>query len=124
MYDLISVDDHIIEPPRVWLDRLPEKYQDAGPHVEDVDGREYWVHEGTRVPTMGLNAVAGKPQEEWDTDPVRYTDMIRGCYDPVVRAEDMRLDGVVGSICFPTLPRFAGTLFLEFKDKTLADLFV
>ena len=124
MYDLISVDDHIIEPPRVWLDRLPEKYQEAGPHVEEVDGREYWVHEGTRVPTMGLNAVAGKPQEEWDTDPVRYTDMIRGCYDPVVRAEDMRLDGVVGSICFPTLPRFAGTLFLEFKDKTLADLSV
>jgi predicted TIM-barrel fold metal-dependent hydrolase len=34
------------------------------------------------------------------------------------------LDGVVGTVCFPTLPRFAGTLFLEFNDKELADLCV
>jgi predicted TIM-barrel fold metal-dependent hydrolase len=124
MYELISVDDHIIEPPRVWADRLPAKYQEAGPHVIDDEGREWWVYEGTRVDTMGLNAVAGKPQETWNMDPVRYSDMIQGCWDPAQRAKDMALDGVVGSVCFPTLPKFAGTLFLQFKDKELADLCV
>ena len=30
----ISVDDHVIEPPTVWLDRLPAKYHDVAPRVE------------------------------------------------------------------------------------------
>lgn len=124
MYDLISVDDHIIEPPGVWIDRLPAKYKDTAPHVIDDGTREWWVYEDSRVDTMGLNAVAGKPIEEWNMDPVRYTDMIQGCWDPAQRAKDMEMDGVVGSVCFPTLPRFAGTLFLEFKDKDMADLCV
>jgi predicted TIM-barrel fold metal-dependent hydrolase len=106
------------------VDRLPSKYKDAGPHVVDDGTREWWVYEDSRVDTMGLNAVAGKPIEEWDRDPVRYTDMIPGCWDPKQRAKDMELDGVVATVCFPTLPRFAGTLFLEFKDKELADLSV
>ena len=28
---IISVDDHDIEHPRVWLDRLPAKYADVAP---------------------------------------------------------------------------------------------
>src|SRR3981081_1083992 len=27
----ISVDDHVVEPPTVWTDRLPAKYLDVGP---------------------------------------------------------------------------------------------
>ena len=30
---IISVDDHVVEPPRLWQDRLPRKYQDVGPRV-------------------------------------------------------------------------------------------
>ena len=44
-------------------------------------------------------------------DPTRFTDMIPGCYDPVERAKDMLADGIRASVCFPTLPRFAGVLF-------------
>ncbi len=88
-YDLVSVDDHIIEPPTVWADRLPARYQEAGPHVVEDDDREYWVYEGRRGQTMGLNAVAGKERKEFSMDPVRYADMIPGCYDPVQRARDL-----------------------------------
>jgi hypothetical protein len=28
---IVSVDDHVIEPPRVWLDRLPRRYHDVAP---------------------------------------------------------------------------------------------
>ena len=28
---LVSVDDHLIEPPHVWSDRLPKKYTESGP---------------------------------------------------------------------------------------------
>ena len=123
-FDLFSVDDHVIEHATVWTDRLPRKLQEAGPHVVEEDGRELWVYEGTRNVTMGLNAVAGKPQEEWDMEPTRFSDMIPGCYDPHERARDMLADGIRASLCFPTLPRFGGVLFNDFKDKALADLCV
>ena len=119
--DLISVDDHVIEHARVWADRLPTKHLEAGPRVEEADGREYWVFEGQRIETMGLNAVAGKENKEFSMDPVRYSDMIPGCYDPVQRARDLLSDGVRGSVCFPTFPRFAGVRFLLAEDKELAD---
>ncbi len=73
---------------------------------------------------MGLNAVAGKPREQWGMEPVRFTDMIPGCYDPKARARDMAADGVMSTVLFPSLPRFGGALFVDFKDKELADVCV
>ena len=123
-YDLFSVDDHIIEHRRVWLDRLPSKYHEVAPHVIEEDGREYWVWEGTKSPQMGLNAVAGKPQEEWTMEPTRFSDMIPGCYDPAERAKDMAADGIRASLCFPTLAGFGGRVLNGYEDKVLADLCV
>ena len=31
---IISVDDHVVEPPHVWQEWLPEKWRERGPHVE------------------------------------------------------------------------------------------
>ena len=30
---IISADDHVVEPARVWQDRLPKKYLDVGPRI-------------------------------------------------------------------------------------------
>jgi len=30
---IISVDDHVVEPPTLWSDRLPKKFLDRGPRV-------------------------------------------------------------------------------------------
>ena len=57
---LISVDDHILEPPRLWVDRLPKKDHDRAPHMETHDGIEFWCYDGKRFPSSGLSAVAGK----------------------------------------------------------------
>ena len=124
MFRLFSVDDHIIEHARVWADRVPAKYRAAAPHVVEESGREYWEYEGRRQETMGLNAVAGKPQEEWSSEPARFTDMIPGCYDPKARAADFLADGILASVSFPTLPRFGGALFNEFTDRELASVCV
>src|SRR3954465_5779507 len=29
----VSVDDHLVEPPQLWTDRLPSRYLERGPHV-------------------------------------------------------------------------------------------
>jgi len=121
MYELISVDDHIIEPPDVWTDRVPAKFAELAPRVVELDdGSEAWLVNGAPAPTMGLNAVAGKPPETWDMDPVRYSDMIEACYNAAQRAEDLAVDGVVGSICFPSLLGFSGSRLLEYDDEELA----
>jgi predicted TIM-barrel fold metal-dependent hydrolase len=124
MYKIFSVDDHLVEPAHLWVDRVPAKYSELAPHVVAEGGRELWAYEEQRTMTMGLNAVAGKPREEWGMEPVRFSDMLPGCYDPKERARDMLSQGVLASICFPTLPRFGGLLFAGFKDKVLADLCV
>lgn len=123
-HQIVSVDDHLIEHPRVWQDRIPEKYRDAAPRIIETDGKHLWHYDGTVFPTIGLNAVAGKPREEWGMDPVRYEDMIPGCYDPVARVKDMDLDGVQTALCFPSFPGFGGGTFFRAQDKDLALLCV
>ena len=109
---IISVDDHLIEHPRVFTDRLPKKWHEAGPRiVESEEGNHQWVYEGKVFPYIGLNAVSGRPPEEFGMEPMRYEDMIPGCYDPVVRVKDMDIDGIQAAACFPSFPGFAGNAF-------------
>jgi hypothetical protein len=66
---IISVDDHVLEHPRVWLDRLPAKYADIAPRtVRLPDGNDTWLYEGARSGNFALNAVAGKHPGE-DSNP-------------------------------------------------------
>lgn len=117
---IISVDDHVIEHPRVWTDRLPARFQEAGPKVVEVDGNELWSFEGRLSPTIGLNAVAGKDPKDFGLEPTRYADMLPGCYDVSARLADMDLDGIHAQMCFPSFPGFAGSTFFAAEDKELA----
>jgi predicted TIM-barrel fold metal-dependent hydrolase len=122
---IVSVDDHVIEPPRVWLDRLPRKYHDVAPRiVTEPDGQEFWVYEDRRTVTGGLGAVAGRRPEDITVEGFPYSEMRPGCYDPQARLADMDEAGILASLNFPSIPRFCGQLFLEAKDKDLARLCV
>ena len=114
---LISVDDHILEPPNLWVDRVAAKDRDRAPHMVEEGGQQCWVYEDKRMPTSGLSAVVGKAKEEFSPEPLNYDEMRPGCYDPVARLEDMDRSGILASLCFPTLPRFCGQLFYEATDR-------
>ncbi|WP_040795882.1 amidohydrolase family protein [Nocardia higoensis] len=118
---IISVDDHVIEHPRVWRDRLPAAQRGRGPQIIETEkGHHVWRYEGKIYPQIGLNAVAGKPPSEYGMEPVRYEDMIPGCYDPAERVGDMDIDGVHAALSFPSFPGFAGGVFVRAEDKALA----
>lgn len=118
---IISVDDHVIEHPQVWKDRLPSSDWDNGPKIiETPEGFQVWLYEGQVYPQIGLNAVAGKPPSEYGMEPVRYDQMIPGCYEPTERITDMDIDGVHAALCFPSFPGFAGGVFQRAQDKDLA----
>ncbi|MCM3882120.1 amidohydrolase family protein [Frankia sp. R82] len=116
---LISVDDHVLEPPTVWTDRVAAKDRDRAPHMEiDDSGMDFWVYDGKKFPSSGLSAVVGKSKEEFSPDPLPYSEMRPGCYDAKARLEDMDRAGVLASLCFPTITRFCGQLFMEASDRT------
>ncbi|WP_375482564.1 amidohydrolase family protein [uncultured Jatrophihabitans sp.] len=118
---IISTDDHVVEHPNVWLDRLPAALKERGPQIiEDELGHHVWRYDGEIYPQIGLNAVAGKDPKEYGMEPVRYDDMIPGCYDAGERVKDMDIDGVEAALCFPSFPGFSGGVFQRAKDKDLA----
>jgi predicted TIM-barrel fold metal-dependent hydrolase len=118
---VVSTDDHVIEHPGVWQDRLPAKFKEAGPKsVKDDQGRDIWMFDGRPHFNSGLGAVAGKPKEELGLDPVSYADMLPGCYDPKERLKDMDTDGIHVQLPFPTFPGFAGNTLYAAEDKELA----
>lgn len=122
---MISVDDHVVEPPGVWQDRVPARYRDVAPRiVRDDQGGEAWLYEDLRMPITGVAAAAGRSKEDFSPASVRFDEMRAGCYDPVARVADMDQDGVLASVCFPYFPRFCGQTFYEAKDRDLAGLCV
>ncbi|MET0143441.1 MAG: amidohydrolase family protein [Ilumatobacteraceae bacterium] len=121
---LVSVDDHVLEPPNVWQDRIPARYKDMAPKLVQDGAEEYWTYEGKKVPTTGLSAVAGKSKDEFSPEPVTYANMRPGCYDSKARLADMDRAGIIASLCFPSFPRFCGQIFWEAQDKDLALLCV
>ena len=119
-----SVDDHVIEHPRVWLDRLPTKYHDVAPRMETDENGEVWRYENKSVATVALSVAAGRDREDFNFDPVSFNDMRPGAYDPIARVADMDRAGILASLCFPSFPRFCGQIFWEAQDKELALLCV
>ena len=112
----ISVDDHLIEPARLWQDRVPEAMRDIAPRIVRDGDSEFWVYEDRQIVTTGLNAVAGKSREEFSPEPITYEDMRLGCYEPAARVADMDQGNVLASMLFPSFPRYCGQVFHEAKD--------
>jgi len=119
---LISVDDHTVEPPNMFNDHLPAKYQDDAPRlVHNADGSDMWKFRDTVIPNVALNAVAGRPKEEYGLEPQGLDEIRPGCYNVDERVKDMNAGGILASICFPSFPGFAGRLFAtEDHDFSIA----
>jgi predicted TIM-barrel fold metal-dependent hydrolase len=114
---LISVDDHVLEPPNVWVDRVAAKDRDRAPQLIVEGDSDYWLYDGKKMYGSGLSAVVGRKKEDFSPEPLPYKDMAPGCYDPIARLEDMNRAGILASLCFPSLPRFCGQLFAEASDR-------
>ena len=118
---LVSVDDHLVEPPHLFDAHIAAKYRDRAPRIVRTDvGDDVWMFDGDAVPYLGLNAVAGRPREEYGIEPMSYEEMRRGCWDVHERVKDMSAGGVLASMNFPSFPSFSGRLFLDTADKDLA----
>ncbi|WP_068272210.1 amidohydrolase family protein [Aldersonia kunmingensis] len=119
---LISVDDHIVEPPDMFTNHLPSKYLEDAPRlVHNPDGSDTWQFRDTVIPNVALNAVAGRPKEEYGLEPQGLDEIRPGCFDPNERVKDMNAGGVLATMNFPSFPGFAARLFAtDDSDFSLA----
>jgi len=120
-FPVVSVDDHLIEPPDLFEGRMSQPLAGHAPRiVEFENGAQAWLYEDALYPNIGLNAVAGRPKGEWSMEPARFDEMRRGCWDIEARVADMDVAGIWASVCFPSLiAGFAGVTFSRSKDPEL-----
>jgi len=124
---LVSIDDHIIEPADMFERHMPAKYARQAPQYVPggPDGTGHWEYQGQYTGSVGLNAVATWPRDEWGFDPVGFEEMRPGCYDLDLRVRDMDANGVLASMCFPTFAGFNGmSLARSTVDRALTRIVV
>ena len=139
--NMISVDDHVMEPKELWQEQLPVSLRERGPrtvrekvklsfkgghygferNAEDGQWCDVWLFDDLVTPTGLLHAPAGVPRDEQRNIPAVYEDFRDGTWDQTARLADMDLNHVDAAINYPNIfPRFAGQGFLERSDKELA----
>jgi predicted TIM-barrel fold metal-dependent hydrolase len=134
---IVSVDDHVVEPPDLWSSRLPKRYVDSGPRVvrkqgfadpmwrpsEDGEWADLWCYEDLVMPFQRMSAAVGLGERRWGT--VTFEELDPGSWLQRERLAAMDENHVEVSLCFPNvLPRFCGQTFAEATDKDLALLCV
>ena len=137
---IISVDDHVVEPAHLWQTWLPARWRDRGPRVErrgigtmkhvgggayeqtfDPDGpqADCWIFGDLVYINKRHVAAVGFDRDDMTMSPITYDEMRPGCHEPKARLEDMDMNWVEASLCFPTFPRFCGQTFTETNDREL-----
>ncbi len=119
---IISVDDHLVEPPWLFEGRLPKRLQEGAPKiVESKSGALNWHFDGKTFPQLGLNAMVGrKDRDDFTIEPARFSDMRRGSWDIHHRIKDMDISGIWASLCFPSqITGFCGRVYSECSDPEL-----
>ena len=118
---IISVDDHVVEPPHTFEGRLPAALQSRAPRViETPEGKQVWEFEGAVYTQVGMNAVAGRRPETVKLEPFRFDQMRPGCFDVEARVADMDINGVWASVNFPSqITGFCGRVLFSPDDRDL-----
>ena len=120
---LVSIDDHMIEPPGHVQEPRPGQVARPGPQ-----GRP----QRRRASTSGCSrARRPRPRSAWRrrsagpersgaSTPGAFSELRPGCFDVHERVRDMNANGVLASMCFPTMAGFNARTFTEAGDKELS----
>ena len=110
---IVDADCHILEPPDIWDNWLPERHREKAPKlVKDAQGGDAWLTGvGGDPDPIGLTATPGMPFDEFRWFGVTYEEARAGCYNGAARLADMDVDGVWAEVLFPpqrTMSHFLG----------------
>ena len=118
-YNFVSGDDHMdlsYIPARMWVERVPAKYRELAPRIEEVEGKRRWLCEGKPWDIGGygtmdnplLKGAIPRAGVKEEPEPGSFPAL-----DGPVPAEDMDRDGIDAQVIYgPPLP-------MQFKDREL-----
>ena len=117
-YGLISVDDHVQEPPDLWSSRLSKsRWGERIPHLERADGVERWIVDGQLL--LDGPARAAVLMADRNREPERWEEVPPAAYRPSERLKAMDEAGIDYSVLYPTVAGAAGQNFARVKDPEL-----
>lgn len=108
-YNVISADNHILEPRDLFTTRLPKEFRDQAPRVvRGPDGGDGWSWDGGPPKrTFGIEATAGRSVQ---ASGYKWEDILPGNYDGAAHLKDMMDHGVDAALLFPSVPLAAWSM--------------
>jgi predicted TIM-barrel fold metal-dependent hydrolase len=119
-FGVISVDDHVVEPPDLWTRCMSQtKWGDRIPRVAtQADGTERWVIEG-QVRAAGSLAPTGALSKDRGSEPQTWSEVPKSAYDPQARLAAMDSDSIDCSVLYPSAAGVSGEAIGAIKDLEL-----
>jgi|ERR1700728_2372684 len=119
---IIDADSHVTEPPGVWVDRLPSKWKEIGPHVErDTDsGEDFWYLNGRKTTlSIGATAAAGFGSSDPKEHPLNFDGVLPAAWDPAARLEYLDSIGAWAQVIYPNVGGFGNQAFFQLDEPAL-----
>jgi len=122
-YNLISADNHILEPPETYIERVPKNLRDQAPRImRGSDGGDGWSLDGTPPKqTFGLDAVgaiAGQNYDEYRNKGIRWEEVLPGNYEGAAHIKDNQADGVDAAAIYCSM--WTKNIYYDLTDRNLA----
>ncbi len=119
-YTVISVDDHVCEPPHTFEGRLPRVV--AGPGTAGSSRPTRVIRCGSSKASdtsrLAITRSPGDDRMPVTREPFRFDQMRPSCYDADARVRDMDINGVWAAVNFPSqITGFSGRVFYQAEDQ-------
>ncbi|HET6951950.1 MAG TPA: amidohydrolase family protein [Acidimicrobiales bacterium] len=106
-YNLISSEAHVVEPPDIFVSRLPASLRDRAPELAAVDGGSAWLVDGSEPVPLAPTTATGTGWHRAGNGsggggPVAWDDVLPALYDPAERVKAQWSDSVDAEILYPT----------------------
>ena len=121
-YRILSSDNHVVEPPDLWTDRVQPKFKDRSPQMVRQDDGDWWICDEQRVMGASIGTQAGRRFDEPEKMVTAdfFENVPRGGYIPEDHVKDLDADGVEVSVLYPSI----GLLLYRVENsELLTDVF-